>query len=650
MRRNTLLALMLLAALTLPTEAHACGGFFCNAGTLSPIYQAGERVVFAQGANGGTTMHIEIAYQGEPTDFGWILPIEPPRDANGQILPLDQILQVSTADLFNQLARRTDPVYQVNNTFDMHSCQAPDTGIFFDAATTADTSLNSGTDTGSTTEPPPVVVLQQANVGPYGAELVQATSADALYAWLNDNGYVQDPKALPLLEHYIQKDFIFLGLRLQSGKVAGDIRPVQLNLGETFACVPLRLTAIAVTENMPMLVWVLGPHRAIPKNFLHAVVNPLALTWPGASNYVDVVSEAINTLAGRAFVTEYASTEKIMDQAFYNGAIARVHSDLESAETLDDVLHAIDRLGGVRGELLDLVKAYIPMPTDLRGYPHGNCYYDAGWEEPVPGGGADVYGYYDYCEANDEHITTEAEFYTFLDFWLTELEAAETPLTVDIEAFRLAVLDSYIAPRERIQSMFDNASWITRFYTTISGNEMTRDPIFSFNPDLPAHDNVHTLETVIKNDSTCEDNWVVATYETNDQVRFTCDRSRCTDRRTLGPIAGQPALLRAEVADESGAPLLFDPEQADSVDALLDQANPGRPTLPESFILTPPPTRGTLTLAVDEQDDVHVLNSGLASGGCSCTVATSGSSHSKPLSLALILGLGALVVTRRKKR
>lgn len=67
---------------------------------------------------------------------------------------------------------------------------------------------------------------------------------------------------------------------LLNGTTIGDLRPISVTLGEEAPCVPLRLTAIAATVDMPITVYVLGPHRAVPKNNLHAVINPRALTWP----------------------------------------------------------------------------------------------------------------------------------------------------------------------------------------------------------------------------------------------------------------------------------------------------------------------------------------------------------------------------------
>ena len=44
-----------------------------DAGPLLPV-QAGERIIFAQD-NGQVTAHIQIQYQGDAKDFGWLLPL-----------------------------------------------------------------------------------------------------------------------------------------------------------------------------------------------------------------------------------------------------------------------------------------------------------------------------------------------------------------------------------------------------------------------------------------------------------------------------------------------------------------------------------------------------------------------------------------------
>ncbi len=430
-----------------------------------------------------------------------------------------------------------------------------------------------------------MLVLQEANIGPFGAQLIQATDADALYAWLGEQGYLQDPKARPILDEYVKLGAVFLGLKLQNGKSTGDLRPIQLNLGDTDQCVPLRLTAIAATANLPMLVWVLGEHRAVPKNFMSALVNPAALNWPSVNNYVQVVTDAVNSVMGRAFVTEYASDARILDGAFWNEFIASARDQVQEAETLSELSAVAQQMGGINdAELGQLLRTYVPMPTDLRGYPFGNCYYDPS--------GAPGFGPPD-CEDNAGHVTTEAEFYGFLGYWITQTaappEGQGLVIEADLAGLKEGLLSSWFAPRERIQGMLDEARWITRFFTTISDDEMIRDPIFAFNKDLPPVDPAQVLDVVVKATDACETTWMEVTYPTGDTITLPCQGFGCS--QSIPAVEGAPALLEVQVIDEQGQPQPFDPNQSEEVDQILAAAVPGDPSVPSWFDLAPPPDR-----------------------------------------------------------
>lgn len=634
-----LLATCALAAL--PSSAWACGGFFCNAATQSPIFQAGERIVFAREGD-RVVMHVEIAFAGEPTDFGWFLPLPGvPTTDDGEPVALPELLKVSTVQIFDRLQAATDPIFRVNNTFDdsVDACggfPAPTSaGGFADAAASADSGGSAG---------PGVVVLQRADVGPFAAEIVQSQSTDALFDWLEENGYIQDENARPILSHYVDIGYVFLGLKLQNGKATGDLRPIQLNLGPVHACVPLRLTAIAATPDMPMLIWVLGDHRAIPKNFMHAVVNPKALSWPGGQNYVDVVTAAIDHIRGRAFVTDYADDEKLMANVFDNGTLRQVKADVAAAETAVDLANALRILGGANdAELLSLLQQHVPMPEGLLGYPHGNCFYEPGNDFP-----GEDFG----CEPNDDHVTTEDEFYGFLDYWLPELARREAPVTVDVAAMQAQIEEEVIAARERIQDLFDGAAWITRFFSTISDSEMTRDPIFAFNPDLGPVDRTHVLETVIKASADCEDQFVEANYPDGSQVIIPCPNG-CFGLGTVPPIDGEPALLDAQVADEQGQLVSFHTDTAAEIDQLLDAAEPGTATLPATYEVVPPEDR---TVGTPQDPEVAA---GLRDAGGSAQTDTSGTTSSGAdglcraapgqISFTLLAFLVGLLALRRRR-
>jgi len=56
------------------------------------------------------------------------------------------------------------------------------------------------------------------------------------------------------------------------------------------------------------------------------------------------------------------------------------------------------------------------------------------------------------------------------------------------------------------QELLESRPYMTRFYTTLSADEMTLDPVFAVNADLGDYSNVHTAEQIVECDS---DAWTV---------------------------------------------------------------------------------------------------------------------------------------------
>jgi hypothetical protein len=76
--------------------------------------------------------------------------------------------------------------------------------------------------------------------------------------------------------------------------------------------------------------------------------------------------------------------------------------------------------------------------------------------------------------------------------------------------------------------------------------------------------------------------------EYSDGSRFTrrCGEFSCSF--SVSPVGGAPALDLVEVLDENGSPVRFNASQADEVDAILNMAQTGTPSLPAQFEPTPP--------------------------------------------------------------
>lgn len=513
---SLLMATAVTTALLVPTPAKACGGFFCNAQTQSPIFQAGERVLFVKHGP-HVTMHIEVTYGGDPTEFAWLIPVPAvPRDVTGQPLPLGQVLGLSSQMLFPTLQAATNPVWMTS--------RGPSEGTLCSGGSSSGgcadmegLSLAGSFDSApnSQVEPtdPGIVVSDKAKVGPYNAELIEATSSDALFTWLGNNGYYQDPAAKPLLAHYVSQGFSFVGIRLQNGKAVGDIKPVALTLGENAPCVPLRLTSIAAIDGMPIRVWVLGEGRAVPKNFLHAVVNEQAIMYPGGENYNSVVDAAIEAAGGRAFVTEAAiPVDPLRSQLFPGHANATSIITAVNAATTN--LSAINPVrNAVGADNIDL-----------------------------------------------DQLIAESE-------------------TMELDTLKKRLVDEVITPLANIESLLKEGSVLTRLYTRIDPKNMTRDPIFAFNPALPDVPVERMMEGRSFTDEECD---------THTILYYPDGRRRTIDNLSGQTVSfeGASALGRLEVLDETGEPVPVSLASVEEIDALMDTAVAGTPTLTPAAVAT----------------------------------------------------------------
>jgi len=579
-RALTGVAVMMVAlGMMVPSPAvRACGGMFCNAtipvGQTGPIriVQAGERVLFAK-LETGIQMIVEVRYDGDPTSFAWLLPI--PRPAAG--MALEDILGVSLPEVFDRVQDATEPSFFVAQvTSGPNTCSRADSGGSGCGGDDATATNASATGDGSleTNDPgrPGVTISDEARVGPYDAQLLDARDAESLYTWLGDNGYYQDPMARPLLAHYIATGWSFIAIRLQNQRDLGDIRPITLTLGENAPCVPLRLTAIAANDDMPILVWVLGPGRAIPKNFLHAVVNDQALTFPGAPEYMTRVSEAIDGASGRAWVTEFA------------GAASSVGTFISAAQRTR-VSESVNL-----GELRQALMAIGDGPT-VRSL------------------------------LSEELVPPEAFAEAFTQSPLEYMDVSGMTYVDDFETLRERLLAELVAPLEAIDKLFAESTTLTRFITTIDPSEMTRDPIFAFNPDLPDVAREHGIKVETRVSKSCQQNLHV-TYPDGSEVTTVATGA------TVAAVPGAPALLRVELIDESGPPIAFDPEQVVEIDRVIAGATVGAPTLPAGYQLNPAPRDSN---AADGDDD---------EGGCALSLPGA----------FLMLPLGLLALRARRAR
>ncbi|TNE86286.1 MAG: DUF2330 domain-containing protein [Deltaproteobacteria bacterium] len=438
------------ALVLMPTaEALACGGFFCN--REFPIDQAGEEVVFGVDDKLGTvTTHVSIAYQGASEDFAWIVPVsEQPS------------LFASSDALFSALRSRTEPRFSLQYDY-AGECNWD---ILYDDESALDPQADNDGVTGG------VSVVAEEQVGPYDTVILQATSSAELLTWLNGAGYDLPNTLDSVLAPYVADGQYFVALKLSAGQDTGDLVPLGMTYRASAASVPIQLTSVAATPDMPLTVYVLGEHRAVPDNYLHVRINEAAIDWfSGGSNYRDVISQAADEAGGHGFATDFSGPTSQLVGAVLPTGYSRANLDGAA-----DPFEWIETLMGLglppSAALLGVLEEAIPFPQALADQ------------------GLTPQNFYDCLRCYTEYVDTTT--------W--DATAATDILEQDlIQGMRdaQALLDAY--PR------------LTRMTSSLDAQEMTVDPMFVFNPDI-GQDVPNQRYATLRWDCTNGEDWSRAT-------------------------------------------------------------------------------------------------------------------------------------------
>ncbi|MFW6051967.1 MAG: DUF2330 domain-containing protein [Myxococcota bacterium] len=446
------LALAFAAGHLVPSQAKACGGFFCNAG--APVSQAAERILFSKNADGTVTAVVQILYQGPAEEFAWMLPV-----------PGSPEVRVSSDLAFQRLQMATNPVYQLQTVVE-GECGVEDDafgGGAADASVVADAAAGEQ-DAGA----PPVTIVDQGNVGPYDYVTVSLDPSlpdpgDVAVEWLQENGYDVDDMGRERLGPYLADGLNLIAFRLTKDRSSGSIRPVHLTFEDDEPMIPIRPTAVAANQDMGVLVWVLGESRAVPANYLSLELNEALINWFNPTpTYDAVVTAAANEAGGQGFVTELAgptsSLSNVVLPDWDRDAWRSIEEQDWTGREGELLQETGSRLGSWDG-FADVVRRHVPVPEGAdpgEFYQCPGCYY----EEPL-GNIEDIDGF-------------------------------------EPEAFLDDVRSEVFEPMDRTQDLLDAHPYVTRLYTTMSPHEMTVDPIFGFNETLGDVSNRHAATRVIE--------------------------------------------------------------------------------------------------------------------------------------------------------
>ena len=425
--------LALAAPLLAPAVAQACGGFFCQ---NVPVDQTGENIVFVAD---GTTVQafVQVQYQGEATEFAWIIPT-----------PSLPEVGVSSDAIFGYFAQNYRREAYQNTTYH-GTCGSY---CWDDQFAGSDAALDTGsTDAGTGGG---VEVIEQGQTGPYDFAILRATDAQVLFDWLGANDYNLPATAIAAVEPYalMGDETHFVALKLQKDASVGDLQPVKLTYAAEQPMVPIQLTAIAAQPDMPIYVTVLGASRAVPENYLDAVLIEAPQTFYYGTESIELIGNAVDQAGGHAFVTTFAGPTGSLPPLFVEGESYRT----DGLAAITDARLFLQELSyrGFTGspELLAMLLRYLPLPQALA---------DQGY--------------------------TAQQFYNALtqpwgcSFSCSYAEAA----TFDAVAFAAELETRIVAPLREMQALIVAHPYGTRMVTTLDPAEMTVDPVFAFAPSLP---------------------------------------------------------------------------------------------------------------------------------------------------------------------
>ncbi|MEM7675461.1 MAG: DUF2330 domain-containing protein, partial [Myxococcota bacterium] len=418
-------------------------------------------------------------------------------------------VRLGAEEVFTVLENATNPafLFQQGAAF----CGGDDGGGF--GCASSDNSPVAVSDGLPPPDMPDPVVVQQSTAGPFDFAVVRADDKAPMLDWLRENRYLVPAGGEDLLDPYIGAGQFFLALKLRSGQSTGDLQPIVIDYESDMPMIPLVLTRLGAVEDMGVLVWVLGDTRAVPLNYQHVQLNEEYVDWVnGAGNYAEVVARAVDEAQnGHAFVTEYADTNaNIIGILDAPGRFGR----RDQFEQLNDALlyvGALEENGFPMAALRPVFERVFPLP-----------------ERAVMNG-----------------IQPE-EYYSNLSTSLATFDP--TPAGFEPLSLTAEIWERVVEPTIAAGAMFRRYDFVTRMFTAISPEEMTLDPFFGFNPDLPT---ISNLSSAIMIQSCGDNDWDMTlsdgrSYSVNDPSDWVSRSTRGAPRaaiiETLG-LEGPPTIV-----------------------------------------------------------------------------------------------------------
>ena len=280
--------------------ADACGGCF-HPPTSSTVV-SGHRMALSVSMT-RTVLWDQIQYQGNPSEFSWVLPIKPGA-------------RIEEADpaWFETLDATTDTVVQAPEL----DCSQGAFGCGNQSVALGGTA-NYAEDGSGGEDPSHVTVVKQEVVGPYESVTLSSQDPAALTSWLESHGYEIPDDIQPIINAYVSEGFDFIALRLIPGNGVNLMKPVRVITDGASPVLPLRMVSAGTGAYTSIVLYVIGEGRWEAKDYINRVVPESQIVWDGAtntSNFAELRQNMLSPAGGLAWLTTYAKKDTLVSAEY----------------------------------------------------------------------------------------------------------------------------------------------------------------------------------------------------------------------------------------------------------------------------------------------------------------------------------------------
>jgi hypothetical protein len=257
---------------------------------------ATSRVLFELEPEGFITQTMDVAYDGVPHEFSWLIPVPA---AGGSVE-----VSVAPAGSLAMLDSWTRLIFE-------RSCLNKQRRRNNSFACASDLAVVGTIDPGFQN---PVQVIDEGIAGPYAFTVLESDDADALMTWLDDNEIILSQAVDPIIRAVIERGggswvAVKISNRDSIDRAGGaQLRPLSIRFPGRVPSLAMQLSAVSMQPEMTQLVFIAAEGRYQAAGWKNIELNAEQLydERPGF-HYAAWLSKAIDDAGGEAFITEFSA-------------------------------------------------------------------------------------------------------------------------------------------------------------------------------------------------------------------------------------------------------------------------------------------------------------------------------------------------------